>query len=200
MNFEERVIHLLRPLPRPVMRVLSLRTIVIVAALSVVILVLTLGTWVWIGVTNDQYSQLARRLDSLSSLGDVSTLLNSNKVGADEAVPDDGGLVRTAHIGGITMSVPSDVVLPQLGNGYANTTIDGVEYRVRTFTAGPASIALGAPLAETQRRIEELHLRVVLICAGVFGSTVVVGWVISLVLIKPVRVLAQQARAIISQS
>src|SRR5260370_41633457 len=56
-------------------RVLSLRIIVIVAALSVVALVITLGAWVWFGVTNDQYSQLDRRLDSVSSLGDISTLL-----------------------------------------------------------------------------------------------------------------------------
>ena len=48
------------------MRVLSLRTIVIVAALSVIALVVLLGAWVWIGVTNDQYSQLDRRLDSVS--------------------------------------------------------------------------------------------------------------------------------------
>ena len=46
-------------------------------ALSVVALVITLGAWVWIGVTNDQYSQLDRRLDSVSSLGDISTLLRS---------------------------------------------------------------------------------------------------------------------------
>ncbi len=201
VTFEERMIRLLRPVLRPVMRVLSLRTIVIVAALSVVVLVLTLGTWVWIGVTNDQYAQLDRRLDSLSSLGDVSTLLNSTReTDADNAGHDDGGLVRTAYIGGVTVSVPSDIVLPHLENGYANTTIDGVEYRVRTFTAGPATIALGAPLAETQRRIDELHLRVVLICAGVIAGTVVVGWVISLVMINPFRLLAQQARAINAQS
>src|SRR5689334_10465964 len=139
MNFEDRVIQLLRPMLRPVMRVLSLRSIVIVAALSVVILVLTLGTWVWLGVTNDQYSQLDRRLDSLSSLGDLSTLLNSpRQAGTDHSAVDGGGLVRTAHIGGVTVSVPSDIVLPHLANGYANTTINGVEYRVRTFTAGPA--------------------------------------------------------------
>jgi signal transduction histidine kinase len=41
---------------------------------------------------------------------------------------------------------------------------------------------------------------VVLICAGVIGSTVVVGWVISLVMINPFRLLAQQARAINAQS
>lgn len=201
VSLEERVLRLLRPVLRPVMRVLSLRAIVIVGALSVVVTVITLGTWVWLGVTNDQYSQLDRRLDSLSSLGDVSTLLTATKQGtADNAMPDDGGLVRTAHIGGVSVSVPSDIVLPRLENGYANTTIDGVEYRVRTFTAGPASIALGAPLAETQRRIDELHLRVLLICGGVIGGTVVVGWMISLVMITPFRLLAQQARAINAQS
>ena len=200
MNVEDRVIQFLRPVLRPVMRVLSLRTIVIVGALAVVILVLTLGTWVWVGVTNDQYSQLDRRLDSLTSLGDVSTLLTNTKAGKPAATPDDGGLVRTARIGGVAVSVPSSIVLPQLENGYANTTIDGVEYRVRTFSAGPATIALGAPLAETQHRIDELHLRVILICGGVIGGTVVVGWMISLVMITPFRLLAQQARAINAQS
>src|ERR1700753_1898823 len=152
------------------MRVLSLRTIVIVAALSVIALVVALGLWVWVGVTNDQYSQLDRRLDSVSSLGDINTLLNS----ADHASPDrpmpDGNLVRTARIGGVTASVPRDIVLPQLPNGYADTTINGVKYRVRTFSAGPATIALAAPLAEAQHRLNELHLRVLVICASVMGG------------------------------
>lgn len=178
---------------------LSLRTIVIVAALSVVILVLTLGTWVWVGVTHDQYSQLDRRLDSVSSLGDFSTLL-STPAAAAPGFPSDGNLVRTVHIGDMAMSVPENVVLPKLDNGYANTTIGGVEYRVRTFTAGGASIALGSPLAETQERIAELHWRVALICAGVIIGTVIVGWFISLIMIDPFRLLAQQARAINAQS
>lgn len=182
------------------MRVLSLRTIVIVAALAVMTLVVLLGTWVWVGVTNDQYTQLDRRLDSVSSLGDINTLLN----GADHPSPDrpmpDGNLVRTARVGGVTASVPSNIVLPQLPNGYADTTINGVQYRVRTFSAGPATIALAAPLAEAQHRINELHLRVLLICASVIGGTVVVGWVISLIMVNPFLLLAQQARAINAQS
>jgi histidine kinase len=75
-----------------------------------------------------------------------------------------------------------------------------VEYRVRTFTAGRASIALGAPVAETQHRINELHLRVLLICGGVIVGTVLVGWVMWLIMINPFRLLAQQARAINAQS
>lgn len=192
---DELVYRLLQRLPT---RMISLRTIVIFAALAVVVLVLTLGTWVWVGVTNDQYSQLDRRLDSVSSLGDFSTLL-SNTPGAQTSSPD-GNLVRTVRVGQMEMSVPSGITLPKLGDGYANTTIDGVEYRVRTFTVGAASIALGAPVAETQRRIAELHWRVVLICGGVIIGTVVVGWFISLIMIDPFRLLAQQARAINAQS
>jgi signal transduction histidine kinase len=169
-------------------RVLSLRTIVIVAALSVVTLVLILGAWVWIGVTNDQYSQLDRRLDSVSSLGDINTLLNSTQPTNPDRPAPDGDLVRTARIGDVTVSVPGNVVLPKLPNGYANTSINGVQYRVRTFTAGPASIALAAPLAEVQHRINELH------------GTVLVGWVISLIMVNPFLLLAQQARAINAQS
>ena len=192
---QEVVYRLLQRLP---IRMLSLRTIVIVAALAVVILVLTLGTWVWVGVTNDQYSQLDRRLDSVSSLGDLSTLLSSPP--APGSPSPDGNLVRTVRVGAMTMSVPSGIALPALADGYANTTINGVEYRVRTFSVAGASIALGAPVAETQRRIAELHWRVVLICGGVIIGTVVLGWFFSLIMIDPFRLLAQQARAINAQS
>jgi two-component system, OmpR family, sensor histidine kinase PrrB len=181
-------------------RVLSLRTIVTVSQLSVIALVLALGAWVWIGVTNDQYSQLDRRLDSVSSLGDINSLLNTAQLTSPDRPTSDGDLVRTARIGGVTVSVPSNVVVPKLANGYANTTLNGVQYRVRTFSAGPASIALAAPLAEAQHRINELHLRVLLICAGVIGGTVLVGWVISLIMVNPFLLLAQQARAINAQS
>ncbi len=191
----ELVYRLLQRLPT---RMLSLRTIVIVAALSVVVLVLTLGTWVWVGVTNDQYSQLDRRLDSVSSLGDFSTLLSEPSAAGTPS--PDGNLVRTIRAGKTTISMPTDVVLPELADGYADTSIDGVQYRVRTFSVGVASIALGAPLAETQRRIAELHWRVVLICGGVIIGTVVIGWFFALIMIDPFRLLAQQARAINAQS
>jgi signal transduction histidine kinase len=193
--------RLVRRLYRLLARVMSLRIIVIVAALSVVALVITLGAWVWFGVTNDQYSQLDRRLDSVSSLGDINSLLtNAGNPGLGQSSPNGGGLVRTARVDGLTVSVPRDIVLPQFENGYASTTIDGVEYRVRTFSAGEASIAVGAPVAETQRRIDELHRRVLLICGGVILGTVVVASVLWLIMINPFRVLAQQARVINAQS
>ena len=129
------IVRLVNRLYRLLARVMSLRIIVIVAALSVVALVITLGAWVWFGVTNDQYSQLDRRLDSVSSLGDISTLLsNAQNPGLDQPSSNGGGLVRTARVDGLTVSVPRDIVLPPFENGYASTTIDGVEYRVRTFT------------------------------------------------------------------
>ena len=196
MNPQDLLYRLLR---QP-LRLLSLRSIVIISQLGVIILVLVLGVWVWVGVTADQYSQLDRRLDSLSSFGDVNTLLRSAQQDGVGPEPTENGLVRTARIGETTVSIPADLVLPQLPNGYADTTIDGVEYRVRTITTGSASVALGAPLAETQDRIDALHWRVFWICAGVIVGTMLVGWVISLIMVNPFRLLAHQARVINAQS
>jgi two-component system, OmpR family, sensor histidine kinase PrrB len=196
VTLNERVYRLLR-LP---LSVVSLRTIVIVAALSVIAVVIVIGTWVWIGITNDQYNQLDRRLDSLSSLGDVSILLSGVPHAGTEQPAPEGSLVRTIRAGGKTVSVPRDIVLPELPPGYADTTINGVPYRVRTFTAGTASIALGEPVAEAQHRINEQHLRVLVICGSVIVGTFLVGGVMWLIMINPFRLLAQQARAINAQS
>jgi signal transduction histidine kinase len=192
--------NLLFRLLHPVARLMSLRTIVIVAALSVVALVITLGAWIWFGVNNDQYSQLDRRLDSLSSLGDINMLLRSTQQDNTDQLHPEGDVVRTARIGDATVSVPASIALPKFDNGYTTTSINGVEYRVRTFTAGRASIAVGAPVAETERRIDELHLRVLGICGGVLIGTVLVVWVMWLIMIDPFRLLAQQARAISAHS
>ena len=77
--------------------------IVVVAALSVVATVLIIGTWVWIGVTNDQYSQLDRRLDSLSSLPDVNTLLSIARQSPTGTPQSEGSLVQTVRIGAATV-------------------------------------------------------------------------------------------------
>lgn len=183
-------------LPR---RILSLRTIVIIGMVGVISTILVIGTWVWVGITNDQYTQLDRRLDSVSSLGDFSSILNAPSQAEAQAGGDDS-LVRTARIGAITVSTPSDIVLPKFEDGYTTTTINGVDYRVRTFQAGPASIAIGSTLDETKRRIDALHTRVLIICSSLIVTTIIVGWIISLVMIRPFRLLAQQARAINAQS
>ncbi|MFV0495163.1 sensor histidine kinase [Mycobacterium sp.] len=182
------------------MPLVSLRTIVIVAALSVIALVIILGAWVWVGVTKDQYSQLDRRLDSVSSLGEVSALLLSPTSSSADRPSSDDSLTRTVRMGADTVSDPSDIVLPLLPEGYATTRIAGVPYRVRTFTAGGATVALGAPLAQAQGRINQLHLRILLICGSVIIGTFLVGSVMWLIMINPFRLLAQQARAINAQS
>ncbi|TDZ77481.1 Sensor-type histidine kinase PrrB [Mycobacteroides salmoniphilum] len=188
-----------RLLERP-MRVFSLRTLVAIAALGVMVLVVTLGTWVWLGVEDDQNSQLDRRLDSVSSLGAVSSLLNS-VISSEAKIDTPDGLVLTARVAGLTKSIPSEVELPLLDPGYANTTINGVEYRVRSFIApGNIPVAVGAPIAETQRQIDRYHIRILAICGGVLIGTVIVGWVISLIVVSPFRLLAQQARLINAQS
>lgn len=188
-----------RLLEKP-MRIFSLRTLVAIAALGVMVLVVTLGTWVWLGVEEDQYSQLDRRLDSVSSLGAVSNLLNS-VISSDKKLDTPDGLVLTARVAGLTKSIPTDTELPLLEPGYANTKINGVEYRVRSFIApGNIPVAVGAPVAETQRQIDRYHMRILAICGGVLIGTVIVGWVISLIVVSPFRLLAQQARLINAQS
>ncbi|UQX10725.1 sensor histidine kinase [Candidatus Mycobacterium methanotrophicum] len=195
MTLTNRLYRLLR-VPTPVA---SLRTIVIVAALSVVAVVLFIGAWVWVGITNNQYSQLDRQLDSVSTLGDVGTLLGSAGRGsADQPLPE--GIARTVRMGGTTVSDPKDIVLPKFGNGYTTAILNGVEYRVHTFAAGRASIAVGAPVAEARRAINQLHLRVLLICGGFIIGTFIVGWLMWSIMINPFRRLAQHARAINAQS
>jgi two-component system, OmpR family, sensor histidine kinase PrrB len=194
VTLTNRLYRLLR-LPTPVA---SLRTIVIVAALSVVAVVIFLGTWVWVGITNNQYSQLDRQLDSVSTLGDVSTLGSAQRGNTDQPMPD--GMVRTVRSGGTTVSKPDNIVLPEFGNGYTNATVNGVEYRVHTFAAGRAAIAIGAPITEARREINQLHLRVLLICGGFIIGTFIVGWLMWSIMINPFRLLAQHARAINAQS
>ena len=179
--------------------VASLRTIVVVAALSVVGAVMFLGTWVWVGITNNQYSQLDRQLDSVSTLGDVGTLLRNARRGeANPPLPE--GIVRTARMGDVTSAEPKTIVLPKFDDGYTTAILNGVEYRVHTFAAGRASIAVGAPVAEARRAINQLHLRVLLICGGFIVGTFVVGWMMWSIMISPFRLLAQHARAINAQS
>jgi two-component system, OmpR family, sensor histidine kinase PrrB len=178
--------------------VASLRTIVIVAALAVVGVVIFLGTWVWVGITNNQYGQLDRQLDSLSTLGDVSTLGRAHNADADQPMPD--GMVRTVRISGSTVSKPRNITLPEFSNGYTNATVNGVQYRVHTFATGRATVAIGAPTTEARQAIKQLHLRVLLICGGFIIGTFIVGSLMWSVMINPFRLLAQHARAINAQS
>ena len=166
--------------------------------MSVVGVVIFLGTWVWVGITNNQYGQLDRQLDSVSALGDVSRLGRAPNADADQPLPD--GMVRTVRISGDTLSKPRDITMPDLPNGYTTATVHGVQYRVHTFAAGRASIAIGAPITEARQAIRQLHLRVLLICGGFIVGTFIVGSLMWSVMINPFRLLAQHARAINAQS
>src|ERR1700742_4846977 len=111
----EHDIRVFRPSHLP-MRVLSLRVIVIVGQLAVITLVLILGAGVGIGATNDQYSQLDRRLASGSGPGDITTPLNSPPPSNPDQPAPGATEVRTPRIGSIAVSAPSGIVLPKLEN------------------------------------------------------------------------------------
>ena len=193
MKPDEVVYRLLQRLPA---RVLSLRTIVIVAALSVVI-VLTLGT-LWVGVTHDQYSQLDRRRFGQQSRRLQHLLTAAPRPRAEDPLPD-GSLVQNrpdrngGHFG------TNDVVLPSWTSATPTprSTASNTAF-ARSLWRAPRS-RWGAA-----RRDSAPHRRVALagslICAGVIVGTVVIGWLISLIMINPFRLLAQQARAISAQS
>ena len=66
----------------------------------------------------------------------MNTLLSIARQSPTGTPQSEGSLVQTVRIGAATVSMPADIVLPQFDAGYANTTINGVEYRVRTVTTG----------------------------------------------------------------
>ena len=99
---------------------------------------------------------------------------------------------------------PGDVELdgaccPKLDAGYADTYIDGVRYRVRTVeirAPDPMSVAVGATYDETIAEIDNLHRRVLVICAVAIGAAAVLGWLLAAFAVRPFRRLAQQTRPI----
>ncbi len=195
------LVRLIRWLYQLLTRVMSLRIIVIVAALSVVALVIILGAWVWFGVTNDQYSQLDRRLDSVSSLGDISIAAAQRPgLGRRSALAERRPGAHRTHQMASTVSVPAtsccrnSTTATPTRRSTASSTASAPSPRERRRSRS----ARRSP--KRQRRIDELHRRVLLICGGVIVGTVLVGWVMWLIMINPFRLLAQQARAINAQS
>ena len=145
------------------LRMLSLRTIVIVAALGVVTTVIIIGTWVWVGITNDQYSQLDRRLDSLAASA------TSAICSAAHSAP--GTTSRATAIWCGRSGWADDVSVPRISCCPNWPTATPTPPSTAWTTAcgpsrGPAAIALGAPVAETQRRIANCTWRVLLSAAG----------------------------------
>ncbi|PRC44763.1 two-component sensor histidine kinase, partial [Mycobacterium sp. ITM-2017-0098] len=143
----------------------SLRTRVAFAtAIAAAIVVGIVGTVVWVGITNDRKERLDRRLDEAAGFA-IPFLPR----GLDEIPqsPNDQDAVITVRTDGQATS-NSNVVLPELDPGYADTYVDGVRYRVRTVqlsTVPSMSVAVGATYDATIADTNNLHRRVLIICS-----------------------------------
>lgn len=187
MNFLSRVFQ----------RTPSLRTRVAFAtAIAAAIVVGIVGTIVWIGITNDRKERLDRRLDEAAGFA-VPFLPR----GLDEIPksPSDEDAIITVRKGD-DVSSTSEVKLPQLPPGYADTDVDGVRYRVRTVQIqspqGPILAAVGATYDSTVADTNNLHRRVIIICTGAIAVAAVAGWLLAAFAVRPLKRLAQQTRAI----
>ena len=174
----------------------SLRTRVAFAtAIGAAIVVVIVGTVVWIGITNDRKERLDRRLDEAAGFA-----IPFVPRGLDEIPksPNDQDAIITVHRGG-QVSSTSDVVLPALPAGYADTYVDGVRYRVRTVDIQfpePMTVAVGATYDATIADTNNLHRRVIVICVFAVGAATVFGWVLAAFAVRPLKRLAQQTRQI----
>ena len=94
----------------------------------------------------------------------------------------------------------STCVLPELDADYADTDVDGVRYRVRTVEIrgprSPMSVAVGATYDATIADTNNLHRRVIFICAFAIGAAAVLGWLLAAFAVRPFKRLAQQTRTI----
>lgn len=165
------------------------------SAIAGAIVVVIAGTVVWFGITDAWNERLDRRLDEAAGFA-IPFLPR----GLDEIPksPNDRDAVITVRKGGAVTS-NSDVVLPALEPGYADTYIAGVRYRVRTVDIRlpePMSVAVGATYEGTIADINNLHRRVILICTLAIGAATVGGWVLAAFAVRPFKRLAQQTRQI----
>jgi two-component system sensor histidine kinase PrrB len=172
----------------------SLRTRVVIAtAIGTAIAVLIVGAIVWVGITNDRKYWLDRRLDEAAGFATPFVSL-----GEIPRSPSDQNTVITVRRGDRAIS-NSTVVLPELADGYADTEINGVRYRVRTVDIpgpSPMSVAVGATYEETRKETYSLHRRVIIMCGLAISAAAVGAWLLAAFAARPFRRLAQQARSI----
>lgn len=186
----------MRLFSRFVRRTPSLRTrVAFTSAIAGAIVVVITGTVVWVGITGAWNERLDRRLDEAAGFA-IPFLPR----GLDEIPksPNDRDAVITVRKGAQVTS-NSDVVLPQLDPGYADTYLDRVRYRVRTVDIRgpePMSVAVGATYDATVADINNLHRRVIIICSLAIGAATVGGWVLAAFAVRPLKRLAQQTRQI----
>jgi two-component system, OmpR family, sensor histidine kinase PrrB len=175
----------------------SLRTRVAFAtAIAAAIVVGIVGTVVWIGITNDRKERLDRRLDEAAGFA-----IPFIPRGLDEIPksPNDEDAIITVRRADGQVTSTSNVVLPELPSGYADTSVDGVRYRVRTVdlsTPEPMQVAVGATYDATIADTNNLHRRVLIICTLAVGAATFGGWVLASFAVRPFKRLAQQTRSI----
>ena len=174
----------------------SLRTRVAFAtAIAAAIVVGIVGAVVWVGITQDRKERLDRRLDEAAGFA-IPFLPR----GLDEIPPspnDQDAVITVRRADGQVTS--NSVVLPALPPGYADTTVDGVRYRVRTVELSapePMSVAVGATYDATINDTNNLHRRVLIICTLAVGAATFGGWLLAAFAVRPFKRLAQQTRQI----
>jgi two-component system, OmpR family, sensor histidine kinase PrrB len=150
---------------------------------------------VWFGITSAWKERLDRRLDEAAGFA-IPFLPR----GLDEIPrsPNDRDTIITVRRGGLVKS-NSDITLPKLDEGYADTYVNGVRYRVRTVEVPgphPTSVEVGATYDDTIAQTNNLHRRVILICALSIGAAAVFAWLLAAFAVRPFKRLAQQARSI----
>lgn len=183
-------------LSRILTRTPSLRARVAVAtAIGTAIVVVIAGAVVWFGITSAWKERLDRRLDEAAGFAIPFLPRGLNEIPQS---PNDQDTVITVRRDGQVRS-NSDITLPPLDEGYADTYINGVRYRVRTVevrTPQPATVEVGATYDDTIAQTNNLHRRVILICGLSIGAAAVFAWLLAAFAVRPFKRLAQQARSI----
>jgi two-component system, OmpR family, sensor histidine kinase PrrB len=174
----------------------SLRTrVAFTSAVAAAIIAVIVGTVVWFGITNDRKERLDRRLDEAA--GFAIPFLPRGLDEIPKSPNDQDAVITVRKDEEVTSN--SDVVLPELPAGYADTYVNGVRYRVRTVdirVPEPMSVAVGATYDATIADTNNLHRRVILICGVAIGSAAVLGWILAAFAVRPLKRLAQQTRSI----
>ncbi|KAA0096744.1 sensor histidine kinase [Mycolicibacterium sp. P1-18] len=183
---------------RVLRRTPSLRTRVAFAtAIAAAIVVGIVGVIVWVGITNDRKERLDRRLDEAAGFAIPFLPRGLDQIPKS---PNDQDAIITVRRPDGRVTSNSDVTLPELPTGYADTTIDGVRYRVRTVEIsgpqGEMTAAVGATYDATIGDTNNLHRRVIMICSLAIGAAAVAGWLLAAFAVRPLKRLAQQTRAI----
>jgi two-component system sensor histidine kinase PrrB len=174
----------------------SLRTRVAFASMvAAAIMLVIVGTIVWIGITNDRKERLDRRLDEAA--GFAIPFLPRGLDEIPKSPNDQDAIITVRKAGDVTSN--STVILPALPAGYADTYINGVRYRVRTVdirVPEPMQVAVGATYDATVADTNNLHRRVLIIIGFAIGAAAFLGWLLAAFAVRPLKRLAQQTRQI----